>query len=236
MLAAIFPWAAKRPSLVSIILALMLLGLGQLFRAYGVLGPLADFTAYLERSLQSFDAPNIGSTFYRELTGCGYENGAIACAPGPDTYERLQDTLEGTRENGLLGSILVAVIMTVTIVFGQATWLGILIYLIALIAAAWMIAAVLDLEESGPAGIVLTIVLTPAVASIAALALKWLLLLFILMFSQVLAGIVWFLATFGAFIGWAQMGNAVLSNAHQLDTAASTVKSDPPSASPPAAK
>lgn len=227
MLGRVFPWASKHPSFASIILALIAAALGQIFKTYGVLGPLAQFTAYLEDSLRSFDVTNISATFYRELTGCGFDSGALACEPGPDASDRLQDSLLGRPQNGLIGGILVAVINTVAIVFGQATWLGMLIYLVLLIAAGVAVATILDIEDSGLVGVLLIIVLTPAAASIAALGLKWLLLLFIVLFSQVLAGIMWFVTTFGTFIAWAKAGNAVLSSAHKIDKLANSLGPPP---------
>jgi hypothetical protein len=220
------PWLRRPPSLAAIIVAVVLFGLGQLFKRYGVMGPLADFTVYLDHSLRSFDAMTIGTTFYRELTGCVYESGALVCAPGPDTT----DTLMGAPSNGLLASILVAVINTIAIVFEQATWLGVVIYVVALVAAAVLVANMLDIEESGFIGILLIIVLTPAAASLAALALKWLLLLFVFLFSWVLAGIAWVVTTSAGLFAWLNMGNEVLSSAHEIDKLKASL--NPPSDSP----
>jgi hypothetical protein len=218
MIAKFFPWASKRPSVIAIILALVLLGLGQFFKTHEVLGPLARFTNYLEHSLRSFDAMNVTTIFYRELTGCELVSDGIACAPGPDATERLENGLQGGHENGLIGTIIVAVINTVASVFGQSTWLGILLWLVFLGGAGVVMATMLDIEESGPVGIVLLIVLTPALAGVAALALKWLLLVLVLLFSEVLAGIVFVLGAFGSFIAWGIKGNAVLSTAHSIDS------------------
>jgi hypothetical protein len=217
MFAEMFPWIHRRPAVIFIVIAMIFLGLGHFFKTHGVLGPLASFTAYLERSLESFDALRIGGTFYNELTGCQVDGSGIACAAGPDTTDRLQDTLEGRPQNGLIGSILAAAINTVASVFGQSTWLGILIYIVALVAAAVAITRVLDVEESGMVGIVLIVLLTPALASVAALGLKWLLLLFVILFSQVLAGIAWLLTPAGIFLKVFASGNEVLTTAHHIE-------------------
>ena len=222
MLDEIFPWVKRFPSLTAIVLALALAALGHFLDAHGLMTFLAKFTAWIEQSLHSFDALNIGTVFYRELTGCELLDGDVACAPGPDTYDRLRDTALGKPENGLFATILFAVVNTISIVFGQTTWFGILFYLLAIIASAAVLAQLIEFDDWGPFGIVLLVVLAPALASFIALGFKWLLLLLVLVFSQVLAGIMLFVTTFGSVIAYAQAGNAVLTGAHKIDTLALT--------------
>ena len=153
MLKEMFPSLGKRPSFFAILIAVILFGLGRLFDRYGVLGPLADFTAYLDASLRSFDATTLGRTFYQELTGCVYESGSLVCTPGPDTT----DVLLGEPRNGLFASIFLAATNTVATVFEKATWLGIVIYTIAIVAAAALLAKVIDVADFGFFGILLII-------------------------------------------------------------------------------
>jgi hypothetical protein len=61
------------------------------------------------------------------------------------------------------------------------------------------------------------LLLAPALASLVALGLKWLLLLFVLLFSQVLAGVVWIFATFGGLIAWLSTGLSIYGRAQQID-------------------
>jgi hypothetical protein len=220
-----FPSLGKLPSFFAVLIAVILFGLGRLFDRYGVHGPLADFTAYLDASLRSFDATTLGRTFYQELTGCVYESGSLVCTPGPDTT----DALLGEPRNGLFASILVAVINTAAFVFENATWLGIAIYAITLVAAAVLVAKVIDIEESGFVGILLIVVLTPAVASLGAWALQWPLLLFVLLFSKVLAGIVWLITAAGGLVAWLNMGSQVLSDAHEIDKLKASLNPPPDS-------
>ena len=80
-----------------------------------------------------------------------------------------------------------------------------------------IIANATGLAEEGPFGVIALIILTPALASLIMLALKWLLLLCAMLFSYSLAGIAWVLLLFGPFFFWLLAANAVLNNAHTID-------------------
>lgn len=205
----------RRPSAAAFFLALILAGAGHLVSSYGVLGPLASFTDHLQRSLESFDAMRVGTVFYAELTGCEIRAGGgffgVECAqayrpPGPPESAVVQ--------------LLKAVANTAAIIWNGSTGLGLLIYGAALVASAWWLGTRLHGGEdslSWPPFWLGLLVLSPAIASLVALGLKWSLLLFVLLFSQVLAGVVWVLATCGGLIAWLGTGWSIFSKAHQID-------------------
>jgi hypothetical protein len=122
----------------------------------------------------------------------------VICAPRPDsTLEGLECARTGKceREPSVIVKLLSALENTVTAIWSGSTWLGILIYAGALVLSGLWLARRLNPEDE-PLLWLLWFVLIPAVASVAALGLKWLLLLFVLLFSQTLAGIVWVASTF----------------------------------------
>lgn len=206
----------RRPSAAAIVLALFLAGAGHLINSYGVVGPLGSFTDYLKRSLESFDALRVGGVFYFELTGCEVRTGG-----GFHGVECTQSYRAPGSSESVVAYLGKAVVNTAEAIWNGSTGLGLFVYAAALLASAWWLTARLyDGEDSVfslPFWLGL-LVLTPALASLTALGLKWLLLLFVLLFSQVLAGVVWVLATFGGLIAWLGTGWSVFSKAQQIDT------------------
>ena len=203
----------RLPTFTAIVIAVILLAVGRLISSYDVFASLGAITEYLRGSLQSFDAFNIASTFYRKLTGCelhwtdqGFE---VVCQPGLDTL----DYPQGQREPGLIGRLLMAVVNTIGSLWNGSTWLGIFVYAVALLIGAASLAHAMEPRDE-PFLWLSLIVLVPLVASLVALALKWLLLLCVLVFSEALAWLAWLLATFGFVIAWVR---SVLETAHQVD-------------------
>jgi hypothetical protein len=229
MLDYVFPWIRKRPGLASLAGGVVLVVLGHLFEKYGILTPLTQVTQYLYDSLSSFDATRVGTIFYRELTGCEVVENGIACVPGPDTTDQLRMTLEGQQQPGMLTTLFLAVINTVGFVFANSTWLGIIIYLLTVAASIAILLAMVE-DGGGFLGFLVFVLIAPALSTLIALAMKWVLLLFVMLFSEVLAGVAWIIVTFGSFFTWLNMGHQVLSHAHQLDSLASadTTKVPPP--------
>jgi hypothetical protein len=80
MIARLLRWLKRPAAIAALILAACLMVAGHYLDAYGGLGGLKRFTAYLERSLMSFDALHIGKIYIKELTGCEIVvEGAYAC-------------------------------------------------------------------------------------------------------------------------------------------------------------
>jgi len=214
----------KSLSLTAIVLASLLVGAGYLINTYGVLTPLARFTQYIERSLESFDATNLARTFYYELTGCtikGAEGTGVSVVCEPEdagTLDALCCTRTGECENqtGFLEGIFMATVKTAEGLWSGSTWLGVLLFAGALTLSGIWLAKTLSPQDE-PALWLLWLLLVPAMASLAALVLKWLLLLFVVLFSQALAGIVWAVATFGGVIVWFKAGLQVFTTAHQIE-------------------
>lgn len=111
--------------------------------------------------------------------------------------DHLQTPLKSeSRKPDLIKGIFIAFINTLGRIGKEATWLGIVIYVFSFGAGGYWLARKLDAASSAPADWLVWVVLTPAVASVIALGLKWLLLLRVKLFSAMLAGIAWVLATF----------------------------------------
>ncbi len=128
----------------------------------------------------------------------------------------------GKPETGLFATILFAVVNTITIVFGQTTWFGILFYLLAIIASAVVLAQLIEFDDWGPsASSCWWCWRRRWRASSRSASNGWLLLL-VLVFSQVLAGIMLFVTTFGSVIAYCAGRQSVLTGAHKIDTLALT--------------
>jgi hypothetical protein len=229
-----FPWIKRPPSLIALALACALVLVGQVLKTYGVMGPLGTFTRYMERSLASFDALNIARVYYQEVSGCNVST--WSCPPGPTTTEVLMRRQEGQPgQPGILTRAFVAVPTSLVRLFGEATGLGIVIYLMALSAAGVGVAGMASVREGGPAGWLLFLALVPALASGVALLLQWVLALLTLLLSEVLSGVATLLASFPVYIRWMGYGIAALKTGHSLDKFGEGVLvQDPPNAPPKA--
>ena len=91
------------------------------------------------------------------------------------------------------------------------------------------------MATSGPAGWLVWFVLAPAVASVIALGLKWLLLLFVKLFSPVLAGIAWALAYFAVPFKWLGYGVTLVKTAQDIQSVGENLSSVEPPKNPPSA-
>ena len=131
---------------------------------------------------------------------------SVICEPARSLSDHLQMSLKGERKPGFITGIFIAFINTLGRIGNEATWLGIVIYIFSFAAGGYWLARKLDVATSGPSGWLVWFVLAPAVASVIALGLKWLLLLFVKLFSPVLAGIAWALAYFAVPFKWLGYG------------------------------
>lgn len=223
-LGRIFPFIKRPPSIAAIGLAIVVVGVGLLFNTYGIIRPLEAFTGYLDRSLESFDASNVARTFYSELTGCeltGFDETGFAAVCKPAGDQMLEDlrctrTGECEPETGFLGSVFLATGNTVAALWSGSTWLGIVIYAVALVVSGIWLAGRIK-PEGEPFLWLVWLLLVPAVASLAALGLSWLLALFSSVLSQALAGVAWVIATFGGAIALFKAGMQVFSTAHRIE-------------------
>jgi hypothetical protein len=77
--------------------------------------------------------------------------------------------------------------------------------------------------------------LTPVVASVVALGLKWFLLLLVVLFSQALAGVAWVLATFPTAIKWLARTITLVKTAQDVESVATGVSAGGTSSHPPGA-
>ena len=227
-----FPWIKRPPSLIALALACVLVLVGQVLKTYGVMGPLGTFTKYMERSLASFDPLNIARVYYQEVSGC--RASTWSCPPGPSTSEILMRRQQGQPEPpGILTRMFVAVPTSLARLFGEATGLGIIIYLMGLSAAGVGVAGMRSVREGGPAGWLLFLALVPALASGIALVLQWLLALLTMLLSEVLSGIGTLLVTVPGYIRWMGYGIAAVKTAHSLDKFGEGVLvQDPPNTAP----
>jgi hypothetical protein len=237
MIERFLDWLKQPSTIASLIVAACLMVVGHYLNANNMFRGLTNFTAYLERSLTSFDAVNIGKVYYEELTGCqivleshGFR---VACEPAPSLSDHLQKSLKGEREPGLITGIFVAFINTLRRIGNEATWLGIVIYVLSFAAGGYWLARKLDVATSGPAGWLVWFVLAPAVASVIALGLRWLLLLFVKLFSPVLAGIAWVLAYFATPFKWLGYGVTLVKTAKDIQSVGQNLSSVEPPKNPP---
>jgi hypothetical protein len=225
-----FPFLKRPPSIAAIALAIVVVGAGYVIGKYGVVEPLENFTKYLDDSLTSFDASNVARTFYSELTGCeltGFDETGFAAVCKPAGDQMLEDlrctrTGECEPETGFLGSVFLATRNTVAALWSGSTWLGVVIYAAALaISGVWLAGRIKP--EGEPFLWLVWLLLVPAVASLAALGLSWLLALFSAVLSQALAGVAWVIATFGGAIALFKAGMQVFSTAHRIETVGADV-------------
>lgn len=228
----IFPFIKRPPSIAAIGLAIVVVGAGLLFNTYGIIRPLEAFTVYLDDSLKSFDASTVAGTFYYELTGCRLERAdglsftvncerggdRVVCDPSPDGSLANCTYIEGReRESGMFATIFLAWVNTLGALWIGSTWLGVVIYAAALaISGVWLAGRIKP--EGEPFLWLVWVLLVPAVASLAALGLSWLLALFSAVLSQALAGVAWVIATFGGAIALFKAGMQVFSTAHRIET------------------
>jgi len=221
----LFPWLGRPPTIAAILAAIVLVAAGRLVTGEQILAGLTSMTLYLRQSLESVDAFHVARTFYAELTGCrmqwtasGFE---MNCAPGLDTFDRLA----GQSDPHPLIVLMLAVVNTVGSLWSGTTWLGLVFYAVALPAGAAVLAAIVKPQDE-PVLWLIWLLLIPVAAGVIALLLKWVLLVFAVLFSEALAGIAWVIATFGTAIVWLR---SVLDTAHSVDSvAAGTVASAAP--------
>jgi hypothetical protein len=225
-MSSLFPWLSRPPTIAAIVVAIVLVMAGRFVSGEQILVWLTSITLYLRQSLESFDALHVARTFYAELTGChmlwtpsGFE---MNCAPGLDTL----DHLGGKSEPHPLIALIMAVFNTIGSLWSGSTWLGLIFYAFALVASGVALAAIMKPEDE-PVLWLIWLLLIPAAGGMIALLLKWVLLLFVLIFSEALAGIVWIIATFGTAIVWLR---SVLDTAHNVDA---VVAGTAASAAPP---
>lgn len=225
------PLLRRPPTIAALVIAAALVLAGRWLSGEQILAGLTSITLYLRQSLESFDALHVARTFYAELTGChmlwmptGFE---MDCAPGLDTLDRLN----GKSDPHPLLALVLAIFSTIGSLWSGSTWLGLVFYALALVASGAALAALMKPGDE-PVLWLIWLLLIPLGAGVIGLLLKWVLLLFVLLFSEVLAGIVWILATFGAAIAWLR---SVLDTAHNVDAAmVGTIASTAPPQDPPA--
>jgi hypothetical protein len=227
----------KRPvTIASLIAAIGLMVAGHYLDAHGGLAGLRSFTAYLERSLRSFDALHVGRVYLKELTGCEIvvesDRVAAACPPAAGASDALLRSRAGRSEPGVISGLILAVASTLARIWAEATWLGAAFHLLLLGGAAVWLARRLDVATAGPFSWLACLALTPLVASLSALGLKWFLLLLALLFSQTLAGIAWVLATFPVAIKWLGYGFTAYKTAGDIQAAAEDVSAAVPPRNP----
>lgn len=186
--------------------------------AGAVLSALTGVTIYLDRSFRSFDALSLGKIYYQELWACE--------RPGDPTDELIR-TARGERRPGTVSCFFITIIKTAVRVGGEATFLGLGIYLISLIVGTLWLSEKLSMSEEPFLWFLLWVLLVPAGASLVALGLKWILLALTWMFSQVFAGLLFLLSPL-IFL------YHVLHAAHQADTAIEEVLSGKSSKEPTA--
>lgn len=221
----------RPPTIAAIVIAVALVLASQWVSGEQILAGLTSVTLYLRQSLESFDAFHVARTFYAELTGChmhwtptGFE---MDCAPGLDTLDRLN----GKSDPHPLVALVLAIFNTIGSLWSGSTWLGLVFYALALVASGAALAAIMKPGDE-PVLWLIWLLLIPVGAGVIGLLLKWVLLLFVLLFSEVLAGLVWIVATFGAAIAWLR---SVLDTAHNVDAAmVGTIASAPPPDGPAA--
>jgi hypothetical protein len=232
-------WLRRPVTIVWLIAAAGLMVVGHYLDAHGGLDGLRRFTAYLERSLGSFDALHVGTMYIKDLTGCDLvtepSRVALACPPARSGSDRLQGRLRGETEPGLITGMVMAVGSTLTRLWREATWLGAAIHLLLLGAAVYWLARTLDVTTGGPFSWLLCLALTPVVASVVALGLKWFLLLLVVLFSQALAGVAWVLATFPTAIKWLARTITLVKTAQDVESVATGVSAGGTSGHPPGA-
>jgi hypothetical protein len=239
MIARFLRWLGRPVTIVWLIVAACLMVAGHYLDAHGGLDGLRRFTAYLERSLRSFDALHVGRMYIKDLTGCDLvaepRRLAVVCPPARSASDRLEGRLRGETEPGLITGTVMAVGSTLTRLWREATWLGAAIHLLLLGAAAYWLARTLDVTTGGPFTWLLCLALTPVVASLVALGLKWFLLLLVVLFSQALAGVAWVLVTFPTAIKWLARMIALVKTAQDVESVASSVSAGGPPGNPPGA-
>lgn len=205
-----------------------------------ILGFMRRATLGLLDDLYVLSPLNVGGAFYYQLTGCtaGYENGTVFanCANSDATWEHIKQTT-GTGAFAILLWPLLQLYLTAVAVWEHSGWMGRIIYLatlpLGMFAAREAVIAASDNrttftgkripEDWTFLGWAMFIVLIPAFASLAALALQWLLILCIWLFGQALAFVTWLFALVAGPIALARMGYAVVKDAKEFEHASKLI-------------
>src|SRR5262245_56316711 len=99
-------WLRRPSTILSLIVAACIMAVGHFLDDNNMFDGLRNFTAYLERSLTSFDAVNVGKVYYEELTGCRIvlesRSFSVICEPARSLSDHLQMSLKGERNPGFI--------------------------------------------------------------------------------------------------------------------------------------
>jgi hypothetical protein len=221
MIDACVAWVKKPRSLVWLGVAALLAVVGHLLEGVDVLAWLGDVTAAFYTSLDSIDALRIIDLFYLRLTGCHVDQiaaGAAVVCDGLNAAERF-----GTYHPVFLAVIapLDAAWSTLRALMVETTALGMILFLATIVTSAILLNRWIGPFENGFFAFGLWVVLIPVGAGLLALALKWILLVFTLIFSTVLGLLITF--AFAIKIVLAVLG--VLERAEKLEAGAAALLS-----------
>jgi hypothetical protein len=222
------------PSWPYLLLAVVIAALGHFFENLDVFGFLRDATKSLLADLYVLDPLNVGGAYYHQLTGCtaGYQDGSVYA--NCNDSDRVWGEIENTTGTGFAMIVfwpLVQLYVTVVTVWDNSGWMGRIIYLATLpFGMYWAREAVVAMSDNVTTsmgkripedwtvfGWALFFVMVPAFASLGALALQWLLILFIWLFGQALAFLTWLFAIVAIPIAYARTAVGVVKDAQDLE-------------------
>lgn len=224
---------SRLPKWPYLVAAVAVAGLGHWLSTIEIVAPLKAWSAQLLSDLRVISPLNVIGAYYYSLTGCsaGIADGAVTanCDAASSVWEQMERYgLDGISR---IFWPIVMLLQTALLVWETTGWMGRIIYLATL--PVGLVGAMAAVEKTGDDmddwtmfGWILVAALVPLFAGAAALVLQWLLIAFLWIFGQALAGIVWTATVAAAPFAYFKGAMGLMKEARQLEKEHAAIKSD----------